>query len=189
MTYKRATLSMLVGLTLVPLEGAFAQERASTVAAVVAAAEYALREHGYFAGTIRPNEVLVDMEYEFWSQDESRLREFGQAAAAKLAAKLGARLGSVETVVQCPQRAPTVEELASGYWGCRMAAGTKMVVQINEPTAEGDTLFVWVGIWDEVTDREGNPRFVAGRGREVKLLRDDKGNWVAVGTRKGSAIG
>lgn len=182
------TQAMLVGLALVPINGALAQESASTVAAVITAAEYAMREDGHVVGTFRPHQVVVDIESAFWSHNEPSLREPGRAAAAKLAAKLGARPGRLSSVIDCPQREPTVEELGRGDWGCRMAAGTEMVIQVADPTTEGDTMFVWIGVWREGSDSSGRRRPVGGRGREVKLLRGDNGEWVAVGVRGGAFI-
>lgn len=181
------TQAMVVGLAFVPVNGALAQESASTAAAVITAAEYALREDGHVR-TFRRDQVVVDIESAFWSNNGASLLEPGRAAAARLAAKLGARPGRLSSVVDCPQREPTVEELGSGDWGCRMAAGTKAVIQINDPTIESDTIFVWIGIWQAGRDSDGRQRPVGARGREVKLLRDDNGEWVAVGTRGNVAV-
>ena len=167
---------------LVPPAVAAAQDDAAWEDAVLTAAQYVLDQEQAWFRTLNPGQIVVDVNSGFGYEIEGGpIHTATRSAAARLASSIGARPGRLSDVMECPGRAPTVEEYAGGYWGCRLVGNTEVVIQVDDPVAVEDGLSVWIGLWDQVRDPEGRPRNVAVAGREVLLSRGDDGRWAVTG--------
>lgn len=169
---------MLLHLAPAAVPGSAAgQVQDDTSQLVYAAARYVLDHERSLPA---PGKIVVDVETALgFSIAGSEMEPPTRSAAARLTSSLRARPGRLEQVIECRERFPTPEEMTAGYSGrCWLRSNTKIVIQVTNPTIEGDQAFVWVAFWRGVTDGEGRPKYVSAHSRQVKLIRGQDDAWI-----------
>lgn len=184
MTRQSIALYFMAARVFVPAHGATAQSLPDTAQVVYTAAQYVVGQEAQ--RSLLPSKANLVVDVEGRGFEGMALSPKARAAATKPANDLGGRPGRLQSVMSCSKEPPTPEEYKK-RGRCWFLGQVENVLQVSEPTFSGDSAFVWITVYHQGINANGERGRMAAEGRQVILIRHDGSDWVAVGTRTGSA--